>query len=59
MEIFHIVNDDDGHYFIIPMGKDALWEKFLSDPEMPYMDLPKWAIPIDSYSSVYFMNYTL
>lgn len=59
IETFHIVRDIDGNYYIIPTKNDTLWTQFLENTSMSYSDIPEWAIHIDSYSSVYFTNFTL
>lgn len=54
-EYFELVSDDDGHDYVIPYGKRDEWNEFLDDPEMPYIELPVWAVEVNG--TLIFSNY--
>lgn len=68
-QMFCLTKDDDGHWYIIPDGKESEWEKYVAAVSLYWWNLPEgeecpeqpeWAINVGgSYSNVKFPSYEI
>ena len=57
---YQIVNDDDGHWYVIPAARAGRWLAWLTSENAELGRIPEWAEPINGGPSrVLFKEYEI